>query len=612
VSLAADRVTPYPPSVEDADFVHRVSLDERVWRTGFTPFPRDREAVASFLREEANGEDRVDFCDWCVNSSIPPWIVSIWYPMLVGIVAAIGVGGAAGILTIGATVVHRYNKPGVAWFTGYTTLVGVGIGVVSVGILVGFISVIDFRGLVGRWLALVWILPAPLWTVFALQYTGRFVSLSLRTGTLVAFPTLVFIVWTVLTRVSVGSEQVLGIFGIIGRYYSLTLAVAGMVLLVRATRQYDHVSVWQGITLAGAPAAMWLCWSNIPYVAQLGREAGGAAYVLGSLGAVCGLGLAVFRFDAFRIAPTVGVVGERDVIDGTDDLVLVADDEHRVVRANESLRTASDGLDPSASIVTVEDTIGNSVHGLRAAETVELNVAGESAKYDPQVSTVLDSHDQRLGTVVSLREVTDRELRKERLAVLNRVLRHNLRNQLDVVNAQLEAIDDDHADAAIETTDRIARMSDRARTIDRLLSETRENVAIDVAELLRDTVVAYDSAVTVEAPDSLTITTDRAALEAAVESAIDNAVTHATNVTVSLQSTPNGCEIRVADDGPGIPESELSALEAGTETALQHGTGLGLWQLTWAARTLGGEVSFDTSEGTTVTITVLNASSIGE
>jgi signal transduction histidine kinase len=225
---------------------------------------------------------------------------------------------------------------------------------------------------------------------------------------------------------------------------------------------------------------------------------------------------------------------------------------------------------------------------------------------------VRDQHDQQLGAVISLREVTERELRKERLAVLNRVLRHNLRNQLDVVNAQLEAINDDHADAATETTDRIARMSDRARTIDRLLSETREHVAINVAELLRDTVAAYDSPIVVEAPDSLMITTDCAALEAAVESAVDNAVTHGTNVNISLRQTPDGCEIRVTDDGPGIPESELSALETGTETALQHGTGLGLWQLSWAVRTLGGNVSFDTSEGTTVTITISDASSMDE
>ena len=532
--------------------------------------------------------------------------------MLVGIAAAICIGSAVGILAISATVTHRYNEPGAAWFTGYTTLVGVSLGLVSVGILTGIIPVTDFTGLVGRWLALVWILPAALWAMFALRYTGRFVPLSLKTSALIAFPLLGFILQGILTGVPVVPTEVLGLVGIITRYYAVTLAVAGIVLVVRTTRRYAHLTAWQGIAFAVAPAAMWLFWSNIPYIAQLGQAAGGAAYVLGSLGAVCGFGLAVFRFDAFERSPAVGVVGERDVVNETDDLVIVADDEHRVVRANESARTVSGGPDPSTGVVTVEDMMGENVDSLRATETVEFDVEGASAKYDPQVSIVLDQHDQQLGTVVSLREVTERELRKERLAVLNRVLRHNLRNQLDVVNAHLEVIDNNYTDAATEATDRIANMSDRARTIDRVLSETRENVDIDVAELLRDTIAAYDSPIAVEAPDSLMITTDYAALKAAVESAVDNAITHATNVTISLRQTPDGCEIWVDDDGPGIPESELSALETGTETALQHGTGMGLWQLSWAARTLDGNVSFDTSEGTTVTITVPDASSMGE
>jgi signal transduction histidine kinase len=155
-------------------------------------------------------------------------------------------------------------------------------------------------------------------------------------------------------------------------------------------------------------------------------------------------------------------------------------------------------------------------------------------------------------------------------------------------------------------------MSDHARTIDQLLSETREHAPVDVAELLRDVVATHDSPVTVEATESLVVTTDRAALEAAIASAVDNAVTHATDVTATLRSTPDGCELQVIDDGPGIPESELSALAAGSEAPLQHGTGLGLWQLTWATRTLGGEVSFETSDGTTVTISVPDAPSAGK
>ena len=105
--------------------------------------------------------------------------------MFVRIVGAVGVGSAVGILMIGATVARRYDKPGSAWFTGYTTLVGVGLGAVSVGVSTGLVPVTDFQGLVGRYLALVWILPAGLWAVFALRYTGRFVSLTLETSILI-------------------------------------------------------------------------------------------------------------------------------------------------------------------------------------------------------------------------------------------------------------------------------------------------------------------------------------------------------------------------------------------------------------------------------------------
>jgi len=532
--------------------------------------------------------------------------------MLVEIIGAAGVLSATGVLATSVTVARRHDKPGTLWFTGYSALFGVGFGLLSVGVLIGSVPVTDFTGAIGRWLALVWILPVGLWAMFALRYTGRFVSLTLKTSVLLAFPLLVFVAQFLLSGISGVPTQAVGLLGITVRYYALTLVIAGMVLVVRATRRYDHTTAWQGVALAGGPALMWLSWSSMPYIAQLGRTAGGTAYVLGGLGAVCGFGLAVFRLDAFDMAPTVGVVGERDIVDETDDLVLIADEEHRVVRTNERIRSASEGVDPSAGTVTVEDMLGKDVDGLRAAETVTLSVAGVSGKYDAQVSTVTDRSDRHLGTVVSLREVTERELRKERLAVLNRVLRHNLRNQLDVLNAHLDAIDNDHADTAIETTDRIARMSDHARTIDQLLSETREHVPVDVAKQLRDAVSAHDPPVTVDAPESLVVQTDRAALEAAIESAVDNAVTHAADVAVSLQLAPDGCELQVIDDGPGIPESELSALEAGSEAPLKHGTGLGLWQLTWATRTLGGEVSFDTSDGTTVMISVPDAPSVRE
>ncbi|RXK47881.1 histidine kinase N-terminal 7TM domain-containing protein [Halorientalis pallida] len=290
--------------------------------------------------------------------------------MLVDIISAVGVLIAAGVLATSATAARRHERPGTLWFTGYSALFGVGFGLLSVGVLVGSIPVTDFTGAVGRWLALVWILPVGLWAMFALRYTGRFVSLTLKTSVLLAFPLLIFVAQFLFSGVSSVPTHPVGLLGITVRCYALTLVVTGMVLVVRATRRYDHTTAWQGVALAGGPALMWLSWSSIPYIAQLSRTAGGTAYVLGGLGAVCGFGLAVFRLDAFDMAPTVGVVGERDIVDETDDLVLIADEEDRVVRTNERIRSASSRVDPSAGTVTVEDVLGNDVDGLRAAEMV--------------------------------------------------------------------------------------------------------------------------------------------------------------------------------------------------------------------------------------------------
>lgn len=58
--------------------------------------------------------------------------------------------------------------------------------------------------------------------------------------------------------------------------------------------------------------------------------------------------------------------------------------------------------------------------------------------------------------------------------------------------------------------------------------------------------------------------------------------------------------IEVHDDGPDIPEMELDVLTADRETALEHGSGLGLWFIEWGVGSLGGSIDFEiTSEGTT-------------
>jgi sensor histidine kinase regulating citrate/malate metabolism len=64
--------------------------------------------------------------------------------------------------------------------------------------------------------------------------------------------------------------------------------------------------------------------------------------------------------------------------------------------------------------------------------------------------------------------------------------------------------------------------------------------------------------------------------------------------------------LTVADDGPGIPEHETGAVESGRETALEHGSGLGLWVVAWGAAAVGADVDYAERDprGTSVTVSV--------
>jgi methyl-accepting chemotaxis protein len=212
------------------------------------------------------------------------------------------------------------------------------------------------------------------------------------------------------------------------------------------------------------------------------------------------------------------------------------------------------------------------------------------------------------------RFIEEREQREQRLEVFNRLLRHNLRNRLDVIRSHTEQLadqtDGDDAEAVLAATDRLASIGTRARRIDRLMARDPDPTVVDLTSVvpgLLSQITSGDVTVNTECPSAATLRTDAEILRTTLTSPLENAVEYAeSSVTVSIAQTPEGEGYRIAisDDGPGIPATELESLAVGTETSLQHGRGLGLWQLRWGIDALGGDLSFETDDGTTVKITL--------
>jgi len=527
-----------------------------------------------------------------------------------GLVGTVVLAGAV-LCWLGVHCYRRWDEPGVNAFA--TVAFVLGTGAISSGAVAfaGGMTIPDRSLPMWSDIALTgWVVSMVPWILFSLQYTGRVTRFRRRTIALIAVPVLGIVGLVVFQ--SAGTQtvvtQLLGTFALL---YVFALVAVGSYLLLRTSHEYGHLSIWQGVSLTLAGVAPLVLLNSIGILVMQATDAAVFfVYALAFVTPAVGLGLSVFRFGMFESTPAAGTLGEQAIPRETDDLVVVVDREGRVIKLNETA-AGTLGVEPTDPLGgPFASLVGWSVDELRETETVELETTVGTRRFDPQVTTFTDQHDRRLGHLLSLRDVTERELRKQRLEVLNRVLRHNLRNRVDAIKGNAEAIDtgSDGPFAAeiYESADELATLSAKAREIDQLVSRPTRADEGDLSAVVRELVESADcDRIAVDLPDRAPLVTDWEALRLAIRNAVDNAVEHADeSVTVTVEPTDDGYAITVADDGPGIPDSELKSLDAETETPLQHGTGLGLWLLKWSVTKLNGTLSFDTTAGTTVRLTV--------
>lgn len=205
------------------------------------------------------------------------------------------------------------------------------------------------------------------------------------------------------------------------------------------------------------------------------------------------------------------------------------------------------------------------------------------------------------------------EQARDELTLLHRVMRHNLRNDLNVVHgyANLTKIAIEKGQATryceqiSETTAQMIRYSEHARHIRKVTETSGRRHAIDLGELLARVQSANSAlgdtvAVTTDIPDSFEVQANPM-LEAAVDELLTNAVIHntASDPRVLIEGADIGegmVELRIVDNGPGIPAEELETLRGEPGTEVQHPTGLGLWFVDWTATHSGGEFRIERPE----------------
>jgi signal transduction histidine kinase len=201
------------------------------------------------------------------------------------------------------------------------------------------------------------------------------------------------------------------------------------------------------------------------------------------------------------------------------------------------------------------------------------------------------------------------------LTVLNRVLRHDIRNSANVIQANADLLihgatdTTTKADTIKQQAADLVKLGQQAEQIERVLNgEGRQRQVIDITSVVETCCERIrrdypEAEIETSLPDARRVVAHQL-IDRALMNVIKNAIEHNDKQTphvtiestsVSHEGTGYG-ELRVADNGPGISDSEVEVLERGYETDLNHLSGLGLWLVNWIVTNAGGDIKFEENE----------------
>jgi signal transduction histidine kinase len=237
----------------------------------------------------------------------------------------------------------------------------------------------------------------------------------------------------------------------------------------------------------------------------------------------------------------------------------------------------------------------------------QLLILGNTASGGAVVGFIVGLYDYR-----TQRAQADADHLTRQVTVLNRVLRHDIRNKANIIQGHADYLIDHPSDVSNHASEiknqaiAFVKIGDKARNIEKIIHNTDEaqevvNIASQIETVCRGARSEYPTAeISTSLPESLPVVA-HPLVDSALINVVRNAIEHndksQPRVTIESESVfQNGdeyIELRIADNGPGIPEHEIDVLTNNQESDLKHLSGLGLWLISWIITSAGGNVTFE-------------------
>ena len=201
---------------------------------------------------------------------------------------------------------------------------------------------------------------------------------------------------------------------------------------------------------------------------------------------------------------------------------------------------------------------------------------------------------------ITVRKRAEEELEahREHIKLINKILRHDIINDLSVINSALRLYGRSKKKELLEEVsarvNKSVELINRMRDLEIFISAHRGLKSYSFTEVLKKVLVSYP-AIAFNIEGECQVLADDS-LDSAIDNIIRNAVDHGKTDRIDIKIVGRGeyCEIRIADYGVGIPD-ELKAKIFGEGFVYGEtgGTGLGLCIVKNAMETYGGHVRIE-------------------
>jgi two-component sensor histidine kinase len=330
------------------------------------------------------------------------------------------------------------------------------------------------------------------------------------------------------------------------------------------------------------------------------------------------------RHGLFKFASVAREQAFQDV----GDAILVVSPDGVVVEVNRS-----------GSRLFETEVVGESLEAVLAsqfvgdvdetARTVQMDGCDGSRYFSVRTSAV-DYGRGLTGRLVVLSDISALKRRQNELdllrQILTRVFRHNVRNDLTVIEGYASLIEDEGDERAAELAEkihepalRLLERAEKAQQIEKVFAQedpVERSLRAEVERAIEPYVSRPD--VRVESSVDDVPVAAHPQFGVALTELVENGIRHHDSpdppeIEFSSELDGDRVVLIVEDRGPGIPDQEIEVLDAKEETDLRHSSGIGLWLVDLIVTRVGGDLRVESKEdGTRFEIALRRADEGGE